>query len=373
MTAPGLMARFAGRIMRTGEDGNPETLDHQDRAWDTSHCNAGGASSGGGGSYSRRLTRHRRQSIPEHLRVRESKSAHMSPREVLHSPKPPPAGEYEQHQAFENTPDSLDNFLTDMGGSTPTTPAAPKKKRQFSLPPRLSDLSRARTHKEGSIASSTKSSLVPRVPRRAYSDEYSRPRPHDADGNDHELGDALNEKLVKQPRDQLFFSRKARPVSNFQPYTLDQYRLVKPEKYYELGKLQPDLNREDLVAKRKNIDRVKEFSRKLRAMNAKELKTQPWKHRAPVPAGASKRDRALQFAKKIPKPKVQPKPKPEEDDNVLPRTKRESERKRKVDSEELGSEDDAACVRLSRFEQLEAKHYEMRAIADDIRRQFYGR
>lgn len=356
--------------MRTGEDGNPETVDLPGRAWDVSACGIGG------GSYSHRLTKHQRQPGPAHLRVRESKSAQMSPREVLHSPKPP-ASEHEPRSAaaLQDAPDSLDDFMTDMGLGTPTTPAPPRKfgKQQFSLPPRIYDLSRARTNNGGSIACSTKSSLLPRVPRRAYSDECPRRRLNDADGSDQELGDALNEKLVKQPRDQLFFSRKARPVSNFQPYTLNQYRLVKPEKYYELGKLQPDLNREDLVAKRKNIDRVKEFSRKLRAVNAKELKTQPWKHRAPVPAGASKRERALQFAKNIPKPKVQPKPPPEDDATVRHIVKGENEGKRNVDSDEFGSEDNPDCLRLSRFEQLEAKHYEMRAIADDIRRQFYGR
>ena len=46
----------------------------------------------------------------------------------------------------------------------------------------------------------------------------------------------------------LLFSKKARPVE-FKPCTLKEYRETKPFAYMELGKLQPDLNTEELVAK----------------------------------------------------------------------------------------------------------------------------
>lgn len=159
------------------------------------------------------------------------------------------------------------------------------------------------------------------------------------------LGDEANERHIKAPQDQLFFSRKARPV-NFEPYTLEQYRLQKPEKYFELGKLQPDLHRQDLVAKRKNLDRIKEFSNNLRAFNKGQKPKPPSPTRSKPP---SKRDKALAFAKHIPKPKVVP---------SVP---------------EPVSIIDNACQQqqpVSHLEELEAKHNHMRALASDIRRQY---
>lgn len=196
------------------------------------------------------------------------------------------------------------------------------------------------------------------------------------------MGDALNERLVKKPRDQLFYSRKARPVSNFRPYTLDQYRLVKSEKYYELGKLQPDLHRDDLVEKRKNADRVREFSRKLRAANAEDARH----HKVPSgkqqqQAAISKRQKALEFAKNhIPKPKVVPSQPP----NHLTRPGRRRHRDERNVFEQERREDVVSGVnetyqqehfqpspaRRSRLEELEATHDHMRGLAEDIRRRF---
>lgn len=148
-------------------------------------------------------------------------------------------------------------------------------------------------------------------------------------------GDALNERHIKQPRDQLFFSRKARPV-NFEPYTLDQYRLVK--NVYELGKLQPDLNTDELVAKRKTKDKVKAFSNNLRHVHRSLVPKRP----EAVVVPPSKRDKALEFARNIPKPQKQP-PSIVVEPVVTP---------------------------PSRLDQLEARHAHMRALANDIRRQF---
>lgn len=46
----------------------------------------------------------------------------------------------------------------------------------------------------------------------------------------------------------LLFSKKARQVE-YKPCTLKEYRETKPTAYLELGKLQPDLQTEELVAK----------------------------------------------------------------------------------------------------------------------------
>lgn len=59
---------------------------------------------------------------------------------------------------------------------------------------------------------------------------------------------SLNEALVKTPKDMLLFSKKARQV-DYKPCTLKEYRETKPTGYVELGKLQPDLYTDELVAK----------------------------------------------------------------------------------------------------------------------------
>ncbi|KAJ8605107.1 hypothetical protein CTAYLR_000407 [Chrysophaeum taylorii] len=281
----------------------------------------------------------------------------MTPRDryLAQALRPPRGGQNARGAvASVNTPDSLDDHLTDLGACTP--PAPPESEIEGTR-----DLARPPPHLEafGSVASSARSGLPPRASRRSTSERPQRRRRED------ELGDAMNEKLVKQPRDQLFFSRKARPVANFEPYTLDQYRLVKPEKYYELGKLQPDLNREDLIAKRKNADRVREFSRNLRAVNAQQKTGVDKPVKKDTPSEPSKREKALEFARKIPKPKVHPKP-PDEADILSHHAK--AARHRSDDDE--GAEEGGG-LELTRLEQLEAKHDHMRALADNIRRQFY--
>lgn len=60
--------------------------------------------------------------------------------------------------------------------------------------------------------------------------------------------ESLNEALVKNQSDMLLFSKKARQV-DFKPGTLKAYRDAKPSGYVELGKLQPDLQTAELVAK----------------------------------------------------------------------------------------------------------------------------
>lgn len=120
----------------------------------------------------------------------------------------------------------------------------------------------------------------------------------------------INESRVQTDHDQLAFSRKARPVQ-YEPCKLSQYKKEKPAEYYELGKLQPDLNSDDLVQKRANAERIKAFSKNLRVINKS---TQPKKESnsnndSPPPpgaktrSGASTRTKALEFAKRIPKPK----------------------------------------------------------------------
>jgi hypothetical protein len=95
---------------------------------------------------------------------------------------------------------------------------------------------------------------------------------------------------------------------------LNQYKLIKPKEYVEISKMKPDLNTDELVAKRKNQERIKEFSKQLRNFNQEVIMQQPKKPSSieendlTVAKGKqeSNRQRALEFAKHIPKPKVAP-------------------------------------------------------------------
>lgn len=87
----------------------------------------------------------------------------------------------------------------------------------------------------------------------------------------------------------------------------------KPQGYVEIKPtLQPDLNTDVLVAKRANQERIKEFSKNLHQFNQRALQQQK---KLPKSAESndiraaenrilSKRERAMQFAQNIPKPKV---------------------------------------------------------------------
>ena len=73
-----------------------------------------------------------------------------------------------------------------------------------------------------------------------------------------------------------------------------------------------ELNSDELVAKRANLDRIKEFSKNLQNFNSEAIRQQP-----KLPPSSEKRDialsqqklnsnrqRAIEFAKNVPKPKV---------------------------------------------------------------------
>eukprot|EP01038_Epipyxis_sp_PR26KG_P014997 gene14997-20174_t len=112
-------------------------------------------------------------------------------------------------------------------------------------------------------------------------------------------------------KESLYYSKQPRPVK-FKPYTLDQYNLIKPKEYIEIANIKPDLNTDELVAKRANMNRIKDFSNNLKSFNQVTLRNQQ-----KLPAANeqndmeiakkkmdSKRLKAIEFAKNIPKPKI---------------------------------------------------------------------
>ncbi|KAK1933826.1 hypothetical protein P3T76_011586 [Phytophthora citrophthora] len=115
----------------------------------------------------------------------------------------------------------------------------------------------------------------------------------------------INEGRVITEQDQLAFSRKDRPVQ-YEPCKLSQYKKEKPDGYYELGKLQPDLNSDELVEKRATKERIKAFSQNLRVINknAQSKKPAEEKESAATVKPKSTREKGLAFAKRVPKPRL---------------------------------------------------------------------
>ncbi|KAG3110956.1 hypothetical protein PI124_g10055 [Phytophthora idaei] len=113
----------------------------------------------------------------------------------------------------------------------------------------------------------------------------------------------INKGRVVTGQDQLAFSRKARPVQ-YEPCKLSQYKKEKPDGYYELGKLQPDLNTDELVEKRANNKRIKAFSQNLRTINRNAQSKKPADASAANLKPKSTREKGLAFAKRVPKPRL---------------------------------------------------------------------
>ena len=118
-------------------------------------------------------------------------------------------------------------------------------------------------------------------------------------------GDDRNEDLIRKPRDQLYYSRKARAVSNFKPYTLHEYRKTKPTEYVEFEPLRPNLNEDPaLQEKRAKAARLKAYSKELDRLNRIALAKQPkYRSPSPPPKQPTRLDKARVYAQTIPAPR----------------------------------------------------------------------
>mmetsp|Transcript_69296 Transcript_69296/g.129418 ORF Transcript_69296/g.129418 Transcript_69296/m.129418 type:complete len:645 (-) Transcript_69296:113-2047(-) len=119
---------------------------------------------------------------------------------------------------------------------------------------------------------------------------------------------------AEQPAEQLFYSKRPREVE-YTPATLDDYKQKYASKEYgQLGTLGPDLDDDKLLMKKAIQEKVKQFSKELHRVNkARGASVPP----APKPEQqrpdprSNARAKALEFAKNVPKPKVEPKAAPE--------------------------------------------------------------
>eukprot|EP01018_Ginkgo_biloba_P006474 Gb_11052 [translate_table: standard] len=114
-------------------------------------------------------------------------------------------------------------------------------------------------------------------------------------------------------RDASLAFRSPNRQRHFKTYTLSDYKKQQPGGYVVLGKLGPDTT-EELIVKRERLERMKEFGRAARNINV----TQVPEARKPKAKPVSNRERALEFASKIVKPKRREIRNEEQRENSLP-------------------------------------------------------
>lgn len=180
--------------------------------------------------------------------------------------------------------------------------------------------------------------------------------------------DVVNHKHVKNDRDRLAYSHKPRAV-DFKPGTIKEYLRKNPVKEYKphekvpglqsLGKLPPDLQTEELLLKQANQRRVKEFAKNLSEHNRSMLKRSTAEPRRAA-REPSAREKALQFAKQVPKPKVRPPPPQQQPVLVERNGPRAAEEQAKA----------GARTEMSEIEQLLIAREAARGDVDAIAREF---
>mgnify|MGYP000403898878 CR=1 FL=1 len=162
-------------------------------------------------------------------------------------------------------------------------------------------------------------------------------------------------------KDMLYYSRAPREVS-YKPCSLTEYKMNhKPGRYVEIEKLRPDLNSDELKAKRANAERVKQFSKNLKNYNSQAIRQQK-----KLPSGEemqqmtkaksqmqSKRERMKEFSKNIPKPQVKQERKQGGFDHAYMTAK-----------DEFGMSHEEAI----RMQELEAKHAASQMQLDSIKK-----
>uniref|UniRef100_A0A7S1SGZ8 Uncharacterized protein n=1 Tax=Tetraselmis chuii TaxID=63592 RepID=A0A7S1SGZ8_9CHLO len=111
----------------------------------------------------------------------------------------------------------------------------------------------------------------------------------------------------------LAYSKQPRYVE-YTPYTMEDFKgkpyNSKQQKYWELGKIGPDLETDELREKREKAERMKQYAKDAHKKNMAVSTAKPNKAKGANSAATkplSSRERALDFAKNIPKPEVKSK------------------------------------------------------------------
>ncbi|KAI5084643.1 hypothetical protein GOP47_0000812 [Adiantum capillus-veneris] len=126
----------------------------------------------------------------------------------------------------------------------------------------------------------------------------------------------------------------------FKTYTLKDYRKQQTGVYVELGKLGPDTTTESLLNQRTKLEKMKAFGRSARDNNMSQIS----ENKKPKEKRQSCREKAIEFASKIPRPK------------------------RKVQKENYTDHMEAPTHPVTEIEKMEAKHQRDKQHVEAIRR-----
>ena len=149
------------------------------------------------------------------------------------------------------------------------------------------------------------------------------------------------------PKDQLAYSRQRRPV-DYTPYSLRDYvaQYGAGAEYAELGKLGPDYDPDELAEKRQRQERVRAYAESVRHENRQLAAHAP--EPRPKARAPSKRERAIEFAKRVPKPRAR--------------------RETAPGSDGEGAEEEGEEEEMTLLQQLALRHKRDRELVDAIRR-----
>lgn len=110
-----------------------------------------------------------------------------------------------------------------------------------------------------------------------------------------------HENLRSTESDTISVGYSRRRLADFTPYTLKDYKLIKSEKYYELGGLGAyNIGTEEWEKKKELQDKKNEYAKQVMQANSTLLPAPSVKKSKEKELGS--RQRAIEFAKKIPKP-----------------------------------------------------------------------
>lgn len=103
------------------------------------------------------------------------------------------------------------------------------------------------------------------------------------------------------------YATKQKREITYKPYSLEDYNKIQKQGYIKLGGLGADLHNEKLIEKKEKINKIKEYAKEIAQINNSKISKQKAEGKPPfkskTPEEPSSREKAKEFASKIPKPK----------------------------------------------------------------------
>ena len=164
---------------------------------------------------------------------------------------------------------------------------------------------------------------------------------------------------MKPPKPQTTDSKK----NAYKPYTLKEYKDRQGDpKMYRMGGLGANIGTEEWQQRNSKLQAMKNFASKVKIENRARSQNPP-KRKKEQPKELSKREKALQFARNVPKPKPVAKKKPE--------MKKMNSMQNNDEYDIMnGLEEIPEEPKYSQFDDLDQKHKEYLNEVDEIRKLF---